>query len=72
MTSREHLAVRTWLGETSTLTLVQTALEGAYSMRALVRAIHALGPLAHHPYRIRTINTHCTHDEHRELVARVW
>ena len=59
MTDRERLAVRTWLAETSTLTLMQTALDGAYPMRALVRAIHALGPTQHHPYRIRTINTHC-------------
>lgn len=59
LTDRELLAVRTWLAETDTVTLVGAALDGAYSMRALVQAMHRLPGDSHHPYRIRTINTHC-------------
>ena len=57
---RERRALGVWLTEASTAQVVEASLDGAYSMRALVRAMHAMGPdTVHAPERIRAINTHC-------------
>ena len=63
---RERLAMTTWLSEADTATLICTVLDGACSMHAF-----SLGR-RHHPYHIRTINSHCKVSwiAHRNAVDR--
>ena len=60
LNARERRALGVWLTEASTAEMVEASLDGAYSMRALVGAMHAMQPdTVHAPARIRAINTHC-------------
>ena len=60
LTEQEDRAVWTWLEENTTADLVWAHLEGAYSLRALVAAMHAVaGATDHDEARIRALNTHC-------------
>ena len=60
LSEQEEQAVWTWFKECTTAELIEGHLEGAYSMRALVAAMHRVGGAdAHDEARKRAINTHC-------------
>ena len=55
----QKAAIRTWLCEASNWEIITALLQGAYSTRDLVRALHNEGRAAHRYELSRTLNGLC-------------
>ena len=61
LSARQRLVIRTFFSETRTEDLVRLHLDGVYTMRTLVEAMHAArGAYGHGRFRTRAINLRCT------------